>query len=99
MKVFKNQSGLAVAELLLIAAVLAIIGVIGYTVYSTKNSTNMSNSNAVSSSEVPVVSKITAPAVNSASDLDKALKVLDQNDPDSTSSADLSELENASADL
>jgi len=81
----RNQSGFSVIALALVVLVIGVLGFAGYTVYNRQNNEpSSSNTNPVS--QPPAVSDAqTPPEVNSTSDLDKALTVLDQTDTSSSS--------------
>jgi Tfp pilus assembly protein FimT len=88
MSLRKHQSGFSAAELVLILVVVGIIAVVGYVVYNRqpKTTTNV----PAQASQVSDVSS--APTIATTSDLDKALQVLDQNNPGSANSSDTSQL-------
>jgi predicted negative regulator of RcsB-dependent stress response len=85
MKVFKNQSGIAGLEVVLILIVVAIVGLVGYKVYNTKKTVDNSFSQA-SSSVDKTTSASSVPIINSASDLNKTDQTLNQVNPDDGSS-------------
>jgi Tfp pilus assembly protein PilV len=76
----KKQLGFSAVELLIILVVVALLGFAGYVVYNrmqnNKAASSSTTSQSTSSSDVK-----SAPAINSASDLDKASNILDQTDP------------------
>lgn len=92
----KQQSGFSVFELLLVVVVIAAVGFAGWWVYHDhhKTTTAASTSNTASQSQSPVASNVSsAPAkISSTSDLDKALQILNQNDPSTANASDNSQL-------
>jgi len=93
----KGQAGFSVFELLLAVVVIAAIAAAGYWVYhkhhtttptvSTSTSTTASTSPAAQATNVS-----SAPQINNTSDLTKAEKILDDNNPATANSSDSSEL-------
>lgn len=93
MRIRKQQSGFAVVELVLVVVVVAAIVVAGLWVYQKNNDKSDAASNTASENaaqtQSPVANNVsTAPPVKSSSDLDRALNVLDQNDPSTANKAD-----------
>lgn len=98
MKLRSNQNGFALFEALTVLIVAGLIGVTGWWVYhrnhNTANSSKTASSNSSSVNTSPVAKNVsTAPQVKTADDLDKALQVLDQNDPSSANSSDTTQLD------
>lgn len=85
----KRQSGFSAVELVIVLAVVAVLGLVGYSVNNRlRNKPGSTQNSAAKASDVSA-----APEVKSASDLDKASQVLDQNNPGSTNSSDASKLD------
>ena len=82
----KKSYGFTLVEVLLIVVIVVLIGLVGYNLYSLQ-----ATKDAVSNTSVDTT--ISAPAINSSSDLDKAATTLDST-PDVMSEAELSQLEN-----
>jgi cytoskeletal protein RodZ len=95
MRIRKQQSGFAIAELVLIVVILVAIGFVGWWVYQKRNDTTTpSTTTTANDAQSPVAKNVsTAPTVNSTSDLDKELNTLNQNDPSATNNADSSQLD------
>ena len=95
MRTRTDHTGFSVVELLIVLVVIAVIGFIGYSVYnrqSDKTATNGNPTTQTSNSQLPTAHVSTAPAVNSASDLDNELTILNQNDPATANNSDNSQL-------
>jgi predicted negative regulator of RcsB-dependent stress response len=98
MSKFKNSSGFAALEGVLILVIVAIVAFAGYKVEQARNNTNKLNQE--SAAQQVAVPKATASAtvpatVNSASDLDKAASALNSDNPDDNS-ADITRLNSQS---
>src|SRR3569623_1460816 len=91
MKVFKDQSGFSVFEMILIVAVLGILAVVTLRVIDSRSKTPSSTNPVATSKKASDVSS--APAVNKASDLSKAENTLDQNDPSTANTGDTNQLD------
>lgn len=87
MSTYTRQKGFSIVEILLVVAVVGIIGFLGYTFYNNYQTETNKTSTADSSQSATASDVATAPAVNSASDLDKAQAVLDQTNPGSSTDA------------
>lgn len=89
-----NQSGFSIVELGVIVVVILVLGFVGYGVYSrqqtsTSNSTSNSATATDKATDVPA-----APYVSTSSDLDKAVKTLDQTDPSGSNNSDSQQIDN-----
>ena len=80
-----NQAGVGHIALVLVVLVFGAIGFIGYKLYAHPLKPT-SGSTAVT--QTPAANTAVAPQIKTATDLDKATNVLDQNDPTSTSASD-----------
>lgn len=98
MRIRSNQDGFSAVEIVLVVVIVAILGFVGYTVYQrqaakTASSSSPSSSQTASNPAAKANDVATAPAISSASDLDKATAVLDQTHPSGSSSTDSSQLD------
>jgi prepilin-type N-terminal cleavage/methylation domain-containing protein len=98
MHVRSNQDGFTAVELVIVVVIIAILSFVGYTVYNRQNAKAASNTTPVvsSPSSNPAASAhdvASAPTISSTADLDKAATMLDQTDPNSSSSADSTQLD------
>ena len=85
------QSGIGhVLVVALVVVVFAAVGYIGYTLYA--KPANKTADTAVTPSVSPAA-ELSAPAVNNASDLDKATAVLNEVDPSSANQGDAATLD------
>lgn len=86
MKARKNQSGIAILEVVLILVIVGIIGFVGFRVFDAKKSADESlrQADATSTVNKPQLdsSAPTVAPVKSTSDLDSAGKTLDSVNPD-----------------
>jgi len=86
MKSIKKQQGFHVIEVLLIVLVIGILGFLGYTYYNNFIKTNNTVNSGKIVEQSPVATDVvSAPTINSAGDLVKAEKVLDETNLDSNS--------------
>jgi Tfp pilus assembly protein PilV len=96
-----KSGGFAVIEIALVVVVLAIIGFAGYKVYQTNRSTSTgtkeTTQNTNSATKATDVSP--APQVKLASDLDSAMRVLDETDPIASNTADFAAIDSAVAEF
>jgi hypothetical protein len=98
----KNQKGFAHGLILLVIVVIVIV-IIGWLVYHKHGTTNGSTAKTSSgtssqTSQSRTASNVsTAPTISSTGDLDKALQVLDQNDPSSANASDTNQLSSQSS--
>ena len=91
MKRQRGQSGFSVIELVIVIVVVAALAAVGYLVYNRQSKTVGPSTSQ--DSESPTATDVaTAPPINSVSDLDKALVILNQTDPGSSDNADTSQL-------
>jgi prepilin-type N-terminal cleavage/methylation domain-containing protein len=97
----KSNSGFALLELIAVVVIVGLIALAGLKVYGAHKNSVASESAATntSSQESLKSAAATVPQVKSSADLDKASKVLDQNDPDSTNANDSAQLDNDANDL
>lgn len=82
------SSGFTLVEVLLVVVVVVLVGLVGYNLYNlqtTQDQATTPNQTAKTA--------ISAPAINSRSDLNKAATTLDST-PEAMSEAELSQLEN-----
>ena len=96
MRIRTNQSGFSVVELVIILAVVAILGLLGYAVHNrigTKTASNAGTSQTASSQPATASDVASSPAINSASDLNKAAATLDRTDPSGSNNSDVSQLD------
>lgn len=95
MRIRKQQSGFAVAELVLVVVILAAIGLAGWWVYQHHHTaTTTASTTPANNTQSPVANNVSAaPAVTKTGDLDSALNTLDQNDPSAANSSDSSQLD------
>lgn len=94
MRKLSLRSGFSAVEIVLIVAIIAIIGFLGYTFY-----TSYQNKKAIETAATTTTKTQDAPAITTASDLDKASKVMDQTELDSGNTDDLSELDKELAEF
>lgn len=96
MRIRKQQSGFAAIEVVLVVVIVAAIVAIGLWVYNKNKSDTDTTSSTAPTSHVqsPLAHNVsTAPQINSTSDLEKALTVLNQNNPATANSSDQSQLD------
>ena len=102
MKIRHRQPGFSTVELAIVLLLVATLSFVGYTVYKrqqTKNSDISSYQSQQSSQQSTKAGDVSsAPEIKEASDLNEAIKVLDQNDP-STSYSDASQLDSELANF
>jgi prepilin-type N-terminal cleavage/methylation domain-containing protein len=87
MRIRTNQSGFSAIELVIVVGVVAVLGLVGYMVYSRTMGQPTVATESATASDVSA-----APTISSASDLDTALNVLNQNDPSAANNSDSSQL-------
>lgn len=87
------QSGVGHIALVLVVLVFGAIGAIGYTLYAHPGNSDGSNGSASGSSRNSSLDVPAAPAINTASDLDKADAVLNQVDPGTSGQSDSRQLD------
>lgn len=95
MRIRKQQAGFAVVELVIVVVILAAIVAVGLWMHNKQSpkAADATTPSPTSQTESPVAHNVSsAPAVNTTSDLDKALSTLNNNDPSSANAADTSEL-------
>ena len=88
MRTHSSQTGFTVVEIAIAAAAVIIIGVLGYVFYN-----NYQNSQTKANEASQTADTSEAPAITNASDLDTAVKALDDSDLESNSSDDLSNID------
>jgi hypothetical protein len=92
----KNQRGFSAFELILILFIFGLIGYVGYLVYNKQQPSNNALYNPGPSSQSAVATDVSKPpTISKSSDLDKASKVLDQNNP-ATSNTDAKQIDTES---
>lgn len=90
----RRQYGFTALEALLILIIVGLVALIGYKVYNTKQVADKSANSAVSVIENTPVAESNIPStINTADDLTKAEKVLDDYDSSQTDNSDLTKLE------
>jgi hypothetical protein len=91
------QSGVGHVALVLVVLVFGAIGAIGYTLYAHPGDPETDNTKSVAGSgqgtEQATLNVPTAPAISTASDLDKAEAVLSEVDPGANGQSDSAQLD------
>ena len=86
-----RQKGFSIVEIVLVVVVVGIVGLLGYTFYGKYQASKTPVAETSQTTSATNVS--TPPSVNSTADLDKAQSVIDQTDPDGSSSSDVNQLD------
>jgi Tfp pilus assembly protein PilV len=92
MKLVKNQSGMAVLEVLLLLVVVGIIGFAGYKVHNTKQAVDNQNSANTTTVSDQKTAGSSLPTISNVKELDTASTDVDQVNLDESSS-DLNQLD------
>lgn len=88
-----HEQGIGHLAMVLVVLVFSAIGAIGYTLYA--NPQQPAITSGTDQSEQPIQeNELSAPAIDEAGDLDKAINVLDQVDPAGSSASDKVQLNN-----
>lgn len=96
MYIKSKQSGFSHVELVLVIVVITVIGFVGYSIYSRQQSNDgSSSSETINSNQSATANNVSpAPLIKTSSDLTKAYRILDQNDPGNTNTSDNNQLSN-----
>lgn len=93
-----SQQGFSLVELIIIIVVVATLVFVGVVVVQKQRDNSTDNSATSSLEESATATDVgSAPAVNSTEDLDTAQAMLDQTDPAASNSADVTQLDEATA--
>lgn len=91
-----KQQGFALLELVAVVVIIGLVALVGVKVYGAHKDKALSNETTATTtaSQTQVSSdQATVPQIKSATDLDKASQMLDQNDPDSSNASDSAQLD------
>ncbi|MBI2007937.1 prepilin-type N-terminal cleavage/methylation domain-containing protein, partial [Candidatus Saccharibacteria bacterium] len=93
MSVRQNKLGFTALELILVLVIVGLIGLVGYKIYNTQKENDRVTNNTEAVLEQTPTTSSSVPAINSASDLEKAEKALAGFDSTSADDEDLSQLD------
>lgn len=92
----RNNSGFALLEILAAVVVVGLIAFAGVKLYGAQKDKSLDSDSATNSSikQQQLESSVNSvPQINSSADLDKASRVLDENDPGATNTNDTAQLD------